>query len=149
MFQSSFDSPLGPVTITSHDNQTICDVSFASPVYQTSCAVTEHGKQQLVEYFAGQRRQFSLPLAPQGTPFQQQVWQALCEIPFGHTASYRDIAQAIDNPKGVRAVGMANSRNPIAIIIPCHRIIGANGTLTGYTGGLDKKAWLLQLESCN
>jgi methylated-DNA-[protein]-cysteine S-methyltransferase len=103
--------------------------------------------QQLTEYFNGSRTTFELPLAPAGTAFQQQVWRALLDISYGHTACYGDIARAINNPKGVRAVGLANSRNPIAIIIPCHRIIGANGTLTGYAGGLDKKEWLLRLEN--
>lgn len=101
---------------------------------------------ELTEYFAGQRRVFTVSLAATGTPFQQQVWQALCQLPFGATASYRDIALAIDNAKAVRAVGAANGRNPIAIIVPCHRVIGANGTLTGYAGGLDRKQWLLAHE---
>ena len=102
---------------------------------------------ELTQYFAGQRRQFSLQLAPQGTPFQQQVWQALCAIPFAHSCSYATIANHLQNHKAVRAVGAANSRNPIAIVVPCHRVIGANGSLTGYAGGLSRKMWLLQHES--
>lgn len=101
----------------------------------------------LEEYFAGKRHDFSdLTLAPSGTDFQKRVWQALYKIPFGETRSYGDIARAIDNPKGVRAVGLANGKNPIPIIVPCHRVIGANGTLTGFGGGLPTKKWLLEHE---
>ena len=101
---------------------------------------------QLEEYFAGRRRVFDLPLKPEGTPFMRQVWQALLTVPYGHTASYKDIAEAIGNPKACRAVGMANNRNPISIVIPCHRIVGSNGALVGYGGGLDLKERLLRLE---
>ncbi|MBW7935431.1 MAG: methylated-DNA--[protein]-cysteine S-methyltransferase, partial [Gemmatimonadaceae bacterium] len=87
-----------------------------------------------------------LPLAPTGTAFQQRVWKALREVPFGKTASYGDIARRIGNPKGVRAVGLANGRNPISIVVPCHRVIGSDGSLTGYGGGLDRKQWLLRHE---
>ena len=102
---------------------------------------------QLREYFAGQRRSFQLPLAPQGTPFQQQVWQALAEIPYGETRTYGEIAEAIGRKGASRAVGAANHRNPLPIFIPCHRVIGANGSLTGYAGGLETKRFLLALES--
>jgi len=102
---------------------------------------------QLAEYFARRRAEFDLPLAPAGTEFQRSVWQALETIPFGETRSYGDIAVQIGNPKACRAVGMANNRNPIAIIIPCHRVIGRDGSLTGYGGGLDVKQYLLDLES--
>ncbi|HLA30414.1 MAG TPA: methylated-DNA--[protein]-cysteine S-methyltransferase [Pseudomonas sp.] len=101
---------------------------------------------QLDEYFAGRRQQFELRLAPQGTPFQQAVWQALQRIPFGHTSCYSALAEQIARPKAVRAVGAANGANPIAVIIPCHRVIGRDGSLTGYAGGLPRKALLLQLE---
>jgi len=101
---------------------------------------------QLQQYFSGERREFDLPLEAQGTPFQKAVWQALRAVPFGKTASYKDIALAIGNPKAIRAVGLANKRNPIPIIIPCHRIIGSNGKLTGYAGGLWRKEYLLNLE---
>lgn len=146
MFQDYLDSPLGIVTVNSRDGVSICDISFAPPQQLPSCSVTKAAKQQLVEYFSGQRHHFDLPLNAQGTAFQQRVWQQLQTVDYGNTASYADIARAIDNPKGVRAVGMANSRNPIAIVVPCHRVIGANGTLTGYAGGLDKKEWLLRHE---
>lgn len=101
---------------------------------------------QLKEYFLGNRKSFDIPLAPKGTEFQQKVWKALQEIPFGETRSYGEIARNVGNPKAARAVGMANNRNPIAIFIPCHRVIGANGKLVGYAGGLDIKEHLLSVE---
>jgi len=101
---------------------------------------------QLSEYFAGKRRDFSLPLAPRGTDFQTSVWNALLTIPYGQTRSYQTIAALTGHPKASRAVGLANNRNPIAIIIPCHRVIGKNGSLTGYGGGLPAKQFLLDLE---
>ena len=103
-------------------------------------------KQQLAEYFQGTRKNFSLPLQPSGTSFQQKVWDALCTIPYGETRSYKEIALQIQNPKGCRAVGMANNRNPIMIIVPCHRVIGSNGALVGYAGGIGIKEWLLEHE---
>ncbi len=102
--------------------------------------------QQLSEYFSGFRKSFSVPLALQGTEFQLADWQALQTIPYGSTVSYKFIAEQIGRPKAVRAVGMANNRNPIAIIVPCHRVVGANGSLVGYGGGLDMKLWLLEHE---
>ena len=101
---------------------------------------------QLSEYLLGERKRFDLPLNPQGTVFQQQVWKALCDIPYGETRSYKQIAEAIGNPKAVRAVGMANNRNPLLIVVPCHRVIGANGKLVGYAAGIEKKEFLLKLE---
>ena len=101
---------------------------------------------ELAEYFQGRRQVFTVPLAPAGTPFQQRVWAALCEIPFGATASYGDTAARIGNPRACRAVGMANHQNPILIAVPCHRVIGAGGRLVGYGGGLDMKEALLQME---
>ena len=103
---------------------------------------------QLGEYLTGKRRDFDLPLAPAGTPFQRKVWDALLQIPYGQTRSYRQIAEAVNSPKGFRAVGMANNRNPIAVFIPCHRVIGADGSMVGYGGGLDIKKHLLRLEDC-
>ena len=101
---------------------------------------------QLMEYFAGTRRQFDLPLAPAGTPFQQRVWAALLDIPYGHTISYGELASRIGQKSASRAVGLANGSNPLPIVIPCHRVIGANGKLTGYGGGLPIKERLLALE---
>jgi methylated-DNA-[protein]-cysteine S-methyltransferase len=103
-------------------------------------------REQLTEYFAGERRQFNLALRAQGTPFQLDVWRALAQIPYGETRSYGEVAQAIGRPRAVRALGVANSRNPHAIVVPCHRVIGANGSLVGYAGGLDAKVQLLTLE---
>jgi methylated-DNA-[protein]-cysteine S-methyltransferase len=102
---------------------------------------------QLVEYLAGDRTEFDLALAPVGTEFQLRVWSALHDVPYGETASYGEIAEAVEKPTASRAVGAANGQNPISIIAPCHRIIGANGSLTGYGGGLHRKAWLLNLEA--
>jgi methylated-DNA-[protein]-cysteine S-methyltransferase len=102
---------------------------------------------QLTEYFDGRRTEFDLPLAPSGSPFQRRVWSALREIPYGETASYGEIARRVGVPSAPRAVGVANGRNPIAVIVPCHRVIGADGTLTGYGGGLERKRLLLDLEA--
>ena len=109
-------------------------------------AFLERAREQLLEYLAGERRAFSLPLAPAGTPFQRRVWAALEEIGWGQTRTYREIALAVDCPRGFRAVGLANRRNPIPIFIPCHRVVGADGSLTGYAGGLELKRALLELE---
>lgn len=102
--------------------------------------------QQLNEYFQGKRKNFDLQISPSGTPFQEKVWQELQNIPYGQAVSYSFIAEKIGNPKGSRAVGMANNKNPIPIIIPCHRVIGKDGSLTGFGGGLDTKRFLLDLE---
>jgi methylated-DNA-[protein]-cysteine S-methyltransferase len=103
-------------------------------------------REQLAEYFAGERQQFDVPLKLAGTPFQRRVWQELVRIPFGTTITYGQLAQRVGQPTASRAVGHANSRNPISIIVPCHRVIGADGKLTGYAGGVDKKQWLLAWE---
>ena len=103
---------------------------------------------QLAEYFAGRRQAFTVPLDPSGTAFQRQVWSALLTIPFGETRSYGDIARQIGHPEAVRAVGAATGRNPLSIVVPCHRVVGASGALTGFAGGLDAKARLLALEGC-
>ena len=112
----------------------------------SSHSVVRQTCMQLDEYFAGKRRTFDLPLAPQGTPFQQQVWKALQDIPYGKTISYAQLAQSVGRPKACRAVGSANGKNPIAILIPCHRVINANGKLGGYAYGLTVKKQLLDLE---
>ena len=110
-------------------------------------AVLDQTAEQLGEYFDGARRTFELPLELRGTEFQQQVWHALAEIPFGETSTYGKQAAAIGRPRAIRAVGSANGRNPLSIVLPCHRIVGADGTLTGFAGGLDTKRWLLDHES--
>lgn len=147
MYYDYLTSPLGRIEIVASDAG-LAAVSFCDAAIQPigSHPVVRETKAQLSAYFAKKLTRFSLPLAAQGTDFQQRVWQALISVTYGTTACYGDIAHLIANPKGVRAVGLANSKNPIAIIIPCHRVIGANGTLTGYAGGLDKKAWLLAHE---
>lgn len=106
-------------------------------------------KRQLDEYFAGKRKEFDIPTRLEGTEFQKRVWEELRKIPYGKTVTYKDIAEAVGCPKGFRAVGLANNRNPISIIYPCHRVIGSNGSLTGYGGGLDVKEKLLELERGN
>ena len=122
-------------------------MAIAPPVHwQRNDDILQQCQAQLQDYFNGQRTSFDLHLSPEGTDFQRQVWQQLQQIPFGKTCSYKDIAQAIQRPKSVRAVGAANGRNPIPIIIPCHRVIGADGSLTGFGGGLDTKRILLKLE---
>lgn len=115
----------------------------------TPSELSELAATQLSEYFAGKRKSFDLPLEALGTEFRKKVWAALTEIPYGETRSYKDIAESIGNPKACRAVGGANNKNPISIIIPCHRVIGAGGSLVGYGGGLDNKTLLLDLERKN
>ncbi|NCD09171.1 MAG: methylated-DNA--[protein]-cysteine S-methyltransferase [Negativicutes bacterium] len=123
------------------------DISAEDSVYKSYLA--EMAIKQLNEYFSGIRFDFSLPLAPAGTPFMLEVWKALAAIPYGEVRAYGDIAELIGRPKAARAVGMANNRNPLPIIVPCHRVIGANGKLVGYAGGLEKKGILLALENEN
>jgi methylated-DNA-[protein]-cysteine S-methyltransferase len=114
---------------------------------EPSAAPFAAAREQLAEYFAGRRRRFELPLAPAGTAFQRRVWAALERIPFGETARYGELAEALGAPRAARAVGAANGRNPISIVVPCHRLVGADGTLTGYGGGLERKRFLLALEA--
>lgn len=150
--QTEISSPLDNLIIQATDNG-LSYVGFYPPTsYLHTCLeqvtnthIIECVK-QLQQYFAKQRNHFSLCLDTQGTDFQKAVWQALMAVPFGTTQSYTDIAIALNNPKAVRAVGAANAKNPISIIVPCHRIIAANGKLTGYAGGLARKEWLLKHE---
>jgi len=138
------DSPIGPLCITEQDGA-VTGIAFRTGGADASPLLLE-AERQLRDYFAGVRRTFALPLAPEGTPFQRAVWDALCTVPYGETRSYGEIAAQVGRPKAARAVGMANHRNPIPIVIPCHRVIGGDGSLTGYGGGLDKKSFLLELE---
>ena len=142
-----YDSPFGLIKIGVEDGSVLsvrrCDIPEAAP---SPTPLSDQAATQLAEYFSGQRTAFDLPLDPRGTPFQCSVWNKLLTIPYGETRSYQDIAIAIGNPKAVRAVGMACNRNPIWILIPCHRVVGANQKLTGYAGGLDMKQRLLELE---
>ncbi|MEM1484003.1 methylated-DNA--[protein]-cysteine S-methyltransferase [Oscillospiraceae bacterium PP1C4] len=143
-----YQAPFGKLGLTDQDDK-ITSLQFypqeGQAVVQTT--LLREATRQLDLYFAGKLREFDLPLAPKGTSFQQSVWKALCMIGYGETASYGEIARRIGNAKACRAVGMANNRNPIAIFIPCHRIVGSDGSLTGYGGGLDTKRFLLQLET--
>lgn len=150
---SSMSSPVGELTFTGTD-MGLEGVWFDTDRHQHDRNGWQRDdllfvtvRQQLEEYFAGTRKVFDLKLAAQGTAFQQQVWAALCTIPYGETRSYGEQARSIQNEKAVRAVGLANGKNPIGIIVPCHRVIGANGSLTGYAGGLERKQWLLAHEA--
>jgi methylated-DNA-[protein]-cysteine S-methyltransferase len=150
-----FDTPVGTMLAIATDDA-ITDLHIVSGKYvpkideqwidSPKLAVFLQLRQELGEYFAGKRKSFDVKLAPEGTEFQRAAWKALTKIPFGQTRTYGEQAAAIGKPKAVRAIGAANGRNPIAIVVPCHRVIGANGTLTGYAGGLDKKEFLLKLE---
>lgn len=147
-----YDTPIGKIGIAEEDGA-LTRLSFLTePPAGTALEETPliaRCKAALDEYFAGQRKDFDLPLCPKGTDFQQRVWAALREIPYGETRTYGEIAAAVGNPKAARAVGMANNRNPIAVIVPCHRVVGSGGKLVGYAGGLDKKEFLLELERGN
>ena len=141
-----YDSPVGPMTLV-QEGEVLTRLDFNTPsqAEETTPLLLE-ARRQLQEYFAGERKAFALPLAPAGTVFQKKVWAALREIPWGETRSYGDIARAIGKPTACRAVGTANGRNPLPVFIPCHRVIGTNGSITGYSGGLEKKRFLLRLE---
>jgi methylated-DNA-[protein]-cysteine S-methyltransferase len=150
-------SPIGPLTIVAEDGSVVAlymeaqqrrpaDVSLGAPG-DPSAEPFAAAAQQFAAYFAGELTAFDLPIAPAGTEFQRSVWTALQTIPYGQTWSYGQLADKIGNPAAVRAVGLANGRNPVAIVIPCHRVIGSDGSLTGYGGGLDRKRFLLDLEA--
>jgi methylated-DNA-[protein]-cysteine S-methyltransferase len=151
----SIDSPIGRLTLTS-DGTSLTGLYMANPakppprtadwVMDPTVAPLPEAVRQLREYFAGERQKFDLPLHMHGTDFQRRVWQQLTSIPFGETWSYAQLARQLDNPSACRAVGLANGKNPIAIIVPCHRVIGADGSLTGFGGGLPRKEWLLSHE---
>ena len=150
-----YQSPIGPLTLVSNE-KSITGLHFGDLIgsqptgVKTSEAIYPHLSEaiiQLDEYFARQRKIFDLPLEPNGTEFQKRVWKNLLTIPYGETRSYREIAEMSNSPKGFRAVGLANNRNPIAIFIPCHRVIGSDGSLTGFGGGMESKEFLLKLEA--
>jgi methylated-DNA-[protein]-cysteine S-methyltransferase len=150
---TTFDSPLGTLlavgdgrVLTRLDMQGGRRPHAISPAWAADDSAFADLRRQLDEYFAGARRTFDLELAPHGSPFEQRVWSALLEIPYGETTSYGALAQRIGAPGAARAVGLANGRNPIGIIVPCHRVVGSTGDLTGYGGGLDRKRRLLAFE---
>ncbi|PSU33680.1 methylated-DNA--[protein]-cysteine S-methyltransferase [Photobacterium lutimaris] len=147
MSNQLINTPIGWLNVLA-SAKAITAIEFAADpeLQQQPSETTEQCCQQLTEYFNGQREQFDVELAMTGTAFQKTVWQALNGIGYGDTCSYGDIANDIGNPKAVRAVGAANGKNPVPIIVPCHRVIGSSGKLTGYAGGLDIKVWLLEHE---
>lgn len=154
-FFTHFDSPIGTLMAVATDDA-LTDLHVVSGKYvpkiddtwldSPTLPLFLQLRQELAEYFAGHRKNFTVKPAPEGTAFQQAAWKALTKIPYGQTRTYGEQAAAIGKPSAVRAIGAANGRNPIGIVVPCHRVIGANGTLTGYAGGLDKKEFLLKLE---
>lgn len=142
------DTPVGRLCIGEAEG-CITGVTWEEPpadAVREETPLLQRCREELCSFFRGERQSFDLPLYCKGTAFQKQVWAALQEIPYGETRTYGEIAAAIGRPKAARAVGMANHQNPIAILIPCHRVIGAKGKLTGYAGGIEKKEWLLELE---
>jgi methylated-DNA-[protein]-cysteine S-methyltransferase len=151
---TTLDSPIGELLLAG-DEQALCALSMLggrrpirpAPQWRRADAPFAEARQQLAEYFAGDRTAFDLVLAPRGSAFQLAVWAALRAIPYGQTRTYGEIAAAVGRPDAVRAVGAANGANPIAVIVPCHRVIGADGSLTGFGGGLERKRALLDLES--
>lgn len=151
------DSPLGPLTLVVDetgalaalytDGQQHGPAETGVELGERDDTVAQAAVDQLGEYFAGTRTAFDLPLSPAGTDFQRRVWAALRDIPYGATETYGHLAERIGSPRGTRAVGAATGRNPISIVVPCHRLVGSSGELTGYAGGLARKRWLLDLES--
>jgi methylated-DNA-[protein]-cysteine S-methyltransferase len=158
LFTNIVDSPVGPLFLAVDEAGAVVRIEFVKdrpvadlfpePVTRLveDASRTAHVERQLAEYFAGKRRSFDLELAPRGTPFEQEVWAALRTIPFGETRSYGEIAAALGRPGAARAVGRANGANPIPIVVPCHRVLGSDGSLTGFGGGLATKERLLELE---
>lgn len=142
------ESPVGLLKITANDTA-ITSVSFCEHISENESPsfLTKQCVHQLKEYMEGNRKLFDLPLQPHGTPFQQRVWEQLLKIPYSKTISYHRLAVNLGDPKCIRAAGTANGKNPIVVIIPCHRVIGSNGELTGYAGGLSRKQWLLDHEA--
>jgi methylated-DNA-[protein]-cysteine S-methyltransferase len=154
MNYTTVDSPIGELTLVG-DEHGLAGLYMEvqrhgpkrDPAWRRDPAPLADAAEQLEQYFAGERTEFELELAPRGTEFQQRVWRLLLEIPFGETTTYGALAQRLGDPRTVRAVGLANGRNPISIVVPCHRVIGANGKLVGYGGGLDRKRALLAHEA--
>lgn len=150
MHELIFKSPTGNLKLTATDNALtgvgFLDEEIEAVDFDSGLNILVEAARQLKEYFHGKRKEFDLPLAPEGTDFQLEVWKQLQEIPYGSTTTYSELSQKMGNPKAIRAIGRANGQNPIPIIIPCHRVIGANNNLVGYAGGIETKRWLLQHE---
>ena len=147
----TIDSPIGPLTIVVDEGGRLCELRFAGERIADDETAAGGGDctdvvRQLHEYFSGARKSFDIPLAMKGTDFQRAVWNELLNVGYGETISYSELARRIGKPAAVRAVGAANGANPIPVIVPCHRVIGASGSLTGYGGGIERKQWLLALE---
>lgn len=150
VYRSYFECSLGLLEITATNDHVVSVLFWEERAgEENKNELTEKCEKQLREYFSGTRKNFDLPLSPAGTDFQKQVWKNLLDIPFGKTVSYLDIALILGDKNATRAVGSANGQNPIGIIIPCHRVIGSDGKLTGYAGGLWRKEWLLNFENPN
>jgi methylated-DNA-[protein]-cysteine S-methyltransferase len=151
MDEVAFSGPLGEMVGALDGDGAVVRLEFrprgAGRAKPSGSAAGERLLRQLAEYFRGERREFDLPLAPQGTAFQQAVWRELVKVPFGHRTTYAEIAQRVGRPDAARAVGAANGANPIAVVIPCHRVVGSDGSLTGYGAGLPVKRWLLEHEA--
>jgi methylated-DNA-[protein]-cysteine S-methyltransferase len=156
LFYKKIDSPVGKLKLVANANALVAvlwererpnRVKLDTMTLAPQQPILLAAERQLAEYFSGARTQFDLPLQPEGSEFQKQVWQALRAIPFGQTRSYLDLAKAVGSANAARAVGAANGKNPLSIIVPCHRVLGSNGSLTGFAGGLDTKAALLALEA--
>ncbi|PCJ33178.1 MAG: glycosyltransferase [Gammaproteobacteria bacterium] len=157
-YYQQYLSPIGPLYLLT-DGKALIAVSWqhsrdkvkqhSADLVEAKHEILSQTREQLEQYFTGQRTQFDLPLAFAGTQFQQAAWHALLNIPYGQTRSYKQQAQSINNPKAMQAIGQANGRNPISIIVPCHRVIGQSGKLVGYAGGLENKMFLLDLEKNN
>ena len=153
MYYTTFESPIGPLLLAGDEEglkylniwKGKKKIEVPDDWVENEDFFSEISR-HLEAYFAGQLKAFEVKLAPEGTEFQKSVWRALCEIPYGETRTYKEIAISVGKPKAYRAVGLANNRNPISIIVPCHRVIGTNGKLTGYASGLDVKEFLLRLE---
>lgn len=148
MNRIAFDTPVGRMALEEDEGALTALYLPNSPMPPAGeeTPLLSRGREELLEYLAGKRQGFDLPLAPKGTPFQHKVWSALAEIPYGQTITYGELARRVGCPKGSRAVGQANHRNPLPIFLPCHRVVGTGGALTGYGGGLELKQWLLRLE---
>jgi methylated-DNA-[protein]-cysteine S-methyltransferase len=158
LFYKEMESPVGKLKLVASTNALVAilwererpnRIKLVMPKCEPQQPVLLKTERQLKEYFTGTRKEFHIPLEPAGTEFQKKVWRALQEIPFGQTRSYRELAKSIGSAKAVRAVGAANGRNPLSIVVPCHRVVGANGALTGFAGGLEVKAKLLTHEACH
>lgn len=151
LYYQVINTPLGPFRITADSNYLraadfFCPGKQAEQLVQMTTPLLEAAAEEFTRYFKGELKSFTVPFSYRGTAFQERVWSELCRIPYGTTITYGELARRIGNPRAARAVGQANNRNPLAVIVPCHRVIGTAGKLVGYASGLDKKAWLLSLE---